>query len=51
VDNKDKNDIWKIQMGSTGYLNGDFDMNGQVETVDKSLLWKINAGNSSFIIE
>jgi hypothetical protein len=51
VDNKDKNDIWKIQMGSTGYLNGDFDMNGQVEMIDKIAKWKPNTGNCSFIIE
>jgi hypothetical protein len=51
VDNKDKNDIWKIQMGSAGYLNGDFDMNGQVEMSDKIAKWKSNAGNCSFIVK
>ncbi|MCD4732129.1 MAG: hypothetical protein K8R74_16095, partial [Bacteroidales bacterium] len=51
VDNKDKNDIWKIQMGSAGYLNGDFDMNGQVEMSDKIAKWKPNTGNCSFILE
>ena len=51
IDNKDKNDNWKVQMGLSGYYNGDFDMNGQVNMDDKSNKWKPNTGSCSFIVK
>ncbi len=51
IDNKDKNDFWKVQLGNSGYLSGDFNMNGQVELIDNTLFWEINAGNCSYIIK
>jgi hypothetical protein len=51
VDNKDKNEIWKTQMGNSGYFKGDFDMNGSVDINDKIDKWKLNSGNCSFIVK
>ncbi len=50
IDNKDKNDIWDLQRSLSGYLQGDFDMNSEVEYNDK-LLWEENVGKSSFVPE
>ncbi len=51
TDNKDKNEVWKIEMGSNGYFNGDFDMNGTVNILDKNSKWKFSSGNCSFIVK
>jgi hypothetical protein len=50
IDNKDKNDIWFLQQSLSGYLQGDFDMNSEVEYDDKSM-WEDNAGKSGFVPE
>ncbi|MBN1339047.1 MAG: hypothetical protein JXA03_06980 [Bacteroidales bacterium] len=47
VNNADKNDVWKVQAGSSGYLAGDFDMNGQVDNPDKNDEWIPNSGSGS----
>ena len=33
-------DIWKPQAGRSGYLKGDFNLNGQTSNVDKNEVWK-----------
>lgn len=50
IDNKDKNDVWFLQQSLSGYQQGDFDMNSQVGSDDKSL-WEENAGKSGFVPE
>jgi hypothetical protein len=47
VNNADKNDVWKLQAGTSGYKAGDFDMNAQVNNNDKIDQWKPNSGRSS----
>ncbi len=51
IDNKDKNDIWKIEEGNAGYYNGDMNMNGQVDVSDKQVNWENNVGVGSNIPE
>ncbi|MBN3035932.1 MAG: hypothetical protein JW861_10130 [Bacteroidales bacterium] len=47
VNNTDKNEVWAVQAGSTGYKAGDFNMDSQVNNTDKNDLWKPNTGLSS----
>ena len=47
VQNSDKNDYWKTQVGTAGYKSADFNMNGQVQNSDKNDLWKNNVGLGS----
>jgi hypothetical protein len=47
VDNKDKNDVWLPDFGLTGYLPGDFNLDGEVNLMDKNY-WDNNTGKSSF---
>jgi len=47
INNADKNEIWRIQSGSSGYKSGDFNMNGNVDNVDKNDLWRPNSGKAS----
>lgn len=51
IDNSDKNEIWQAQMGSTGYLTADFNMDGVVNDLDKIELWNQNTGKASQIVE
>ena len=44
VQNDDKNDFWKILVGSSSYLSADFNLNGQVQNDDKNDFWKQNVG-------
>ncbi len=44
VDNKDKNDIWLNDSGNSGYLQGDYDLNGLVDENDILDKWSYNAG-------
>jgi len=50
IDNKDKDDIWLLQFGLSGYYSGDFNMNGQVNESDLNLFWDLNAGKCSHLI-
>ncbi len=43
----DRDFVWAPESGSTGYLNGDFDMNTQVNNVDKNDHWVENTGENS----
>jgi hypothetical protein len=49
VQNNDKNDYWKVQVGMAGYKDADFNCNGQVQNDDKNDLWKANVGKGSQI--
>ena len=51
VDNKDKDDVWLIQAGSTGYYSADFNMDGQVDDTDAEIIWQPNAGKGSQVPE
>jgi len=50
IDNKDKNDVWYLQLFTSGYLQGDFNMDTQTGMDDKTL-WEENAGKGSFVPE
>jgi hypothetical protein len=51
INNQDKNDVWKIQNGNSGYLPGDLNLDGQVNMNDKTVYWKLNSGKCSMIIK
>jgi hypothetical protein len=44
IDNKDKNEIWLQQNGSSGYLEGDYNMDGIVNEDDINTKWNGNVG-------
>ena len=44
INNKDKNDIWAVQAGESGYKSGDFNFDGQVNNSDKNDIWVPNTG-------
>ncbi|MBN1340099.1 MAG: hypothetical protein JXA03_12290 [Bacteroidales bacterium] len=45
--NNDKNDVWILQAGSSGYLPGDFNLDTQVNNTDKNECWILNSGMGS----
>ncbi len=47
VQNDDKNDYWKLQVGTAGYKGADFNLNGQVQNDDKNDYWKNNVGRGT----
>lgn len=49
VDNVDKNEVWAVEYGNTGYYFGDFNRNGIVDNTDKDDFWKPNSGRGSRI--
>ncbi len=51
VNNSDKNDMWKLNLGNTGYNSADFNMDGMVDMTDKTIFWKTNAGRCSCIVK
>lgn len=44
IDNVDKVDFWAAQFSSTGYLQGDFNLDSQVDISDKTQTWNLNSG-------
>ncbi len=50
VNNLDKNDFWFSQLGGSGYLQSDFNFDGEVDT-DDLLFWIMNSGKSSQVPE
>lgn len=51
VDNNDKNEVWLLQQGLTGYYNGDFNMDSDVNTDDKILSWQLNLGRGVYPVQ
>jgi hypothetical protein len=47
VTNADKNEVWRIQSGGSGYKEGDFNLSGQVDNNDKIEYWAPNSGAGS----
>ncbi len=47
IQNTDKNDYWKSEVGQSGYKASDFNMNGQVQNDDKNDFWKNNVGKGT----
>ena len=43
----DRNLVWRVQNGTQGYLNGDFNLNGVANATDRNLLWRLNNGIAS----
>jgi len=43
----DKTDIWQNQAGEEGYFMGDYNLDGQVNSLDKNENWIKNMGSSS----
>ncbi len=51
INNSDKNDVWKVNYGNSGYYSADFNMDGMVDMNDKTTFWKSNAGKCSCIVK
>ena len=51
INNADKNDVWAIEAGTSGYLSGDFNMDTQVANSDKNDIWMPNSGKGSQVLE
>jgi len=51
IQNGDKNDYLIPFLGSSGYLAADFDLNGTIETLDRTTKWAIRVGIGSSVPE
>ena len=51
VQNDDKNDIWKVQVGTAGYKSADYNLNGEVQNDDKNDIWKLNVGTGTQVVD
>lgn len=47
VDIADKNNVWHMEAGYSGYLGGDFSSGAESDNTDKNLYWLPNLGKSS----
>ncbi|MBK9097337.1 MAG: hypothetical protein IPM14_04280 [bacterium] len=47
VNTSDRDNVWLIQNGNMGYLEGDFNMNSGVTIHDVNQLWNINNGKTT----
>jgi hypothetical protein len=47
VDQDDLSDIWENEVGKKLYSNGDFDLNLQINNVDKNNIWNNNTNKQS----
>ena len=47
ITNMDKNDIWFLQQGQTGYKEGDYNMDSTVADPDINNMWSPNSGQGS----
>ncbi len=47
----DKTNVWTLQAGDFGYLESDYNYDGQADNIDKNDYWVPNMGASSFIPE
>ncbi|MCD4728957.1 MAG: hypothetical protein K8R74_00020, partial [Bacteroidales bacterium] len=50
VNNQDKDDIWYFQLNTTGYLSGDFNLDGEVDEIDYNY-WESNTGYGEQVSE
>lgn len=51
VNNNDKNNVWKMEVGTQGYKAGDFNLDKQVTNIDKTSYWTPNTGLGSQVPE
>ena len=51
VANSDKDNVWNIQSGTGGYLEGDYNLNNNVNNKYKNDLWFKNNGKVTYIPE
>lgn len=47
INDTDRNDIWYIQSGNVGYLNGDYNLDSGVTIKDVNEFWNMNQGKKS----
>ncbi|MBN1543332.1 hypothetical protein JW992_14420 [candidate division KSB1 bacterium] len=47
VQNNDKNDYWRTQVGLSGYREADFNLNGEVQNNDKNDYWRRHVGRGT----
>ncbi len=47
----DKSTVWSPQSGGQGYYSADFNMNSQIDNIDKNDYWLKNKDNSSQVPE
>jgi hypothetical protein len=51
IDMDDISLIWKVEAGRQGYHNGDFNLDSQVNNMDKNEIWVLNDGHSTAVPE
>ena len=51
INDSDKVVIWESQAGKAEYINGDYDLDGQVVNPDKNEFWILNSGDESQVPE
>ena len=44
IDDLDQTDVWESEAGESGYLQGDYNMDSQVDNKDKDDFWYTNIG-------
>lgn len=49
IQNDDKNGIWRVELGSSGYLRSDFDLSGTVEEADRTGFWSLRVGKGTTV--
>ncbi len=49
VQSSDEQLVWKIELGTSGYLGGDFSLNGLIQSDDENNIWKTNSGTGGQI--
>ena len=46
IDSGDKSTLWDIETGSAGYINTDYNLDGQSNNIDKDEYWLPNIGRA-----
>ncbi|MCB2219020.1 MAG: lamin tail domain-containing protein [Bacteroidetes bacterium] len=44
IQNTDETAVWKVDLGNSGYMGGDFEMTGLTQNTDETSYWKPNLG-------
>jgi hypothetical protein len=47
IDDADKTAVWEMESGMSGYKQGDYNMDGEVDNLDKNDFWLNNLGSVS----